>query len=252
MTNTYLTWLSNEALTHAIEHVYRAYSTSLLTTSLSHLQRNILDPFSLAFETILYGKTVDECIKDEALRQAQKTLGKAVGEFHQIVLGSCEGWVNLGTGDESHLDVRREDGSIFAEIKNKFNTTNDDSGRSVFNKMRVIANQYPNANVYHVQIIRKRLKPYDEMWKRLGNNNPRIRLVSGEKFYEMVTGIEDALEDLYSVLPDALHHFVERAGQIAQKESTVVSEIEEKVRKQRLETTDLFQYLFQHAYHRKR
>src|SRR5437868_3241048 len=120
-TSLYLNWLSNNALFQAISHVYDAYSVALLNPGLKHLQRNVIDPFSIAFEAILYGKSAEECLKDESSRQAEKTLGKAVGDFHQIILGSCKGWVNLGTGDASRMDVKKVDNSVFAEIKNKSN-----------------------------------------------------------------------------------------------------------------------------------
>lgn len=44
---------------------------------------------------------------NETTRQAQKTLQNHIGDFHQNILGSVDGWINLKVG--SIIDLISED-----------------------------------------------------------------------------------------------------------------------------------------------
>ena len=47
----YLTWLSNEKLENAVFKVYLAMQKAMEATTLTDLQTQVIDPFSVLFET---------------------------------------------------------------------------------------------------------------------------------------------------------------------------------------------------------
>lgn len=85
------------------------------------IYRNTIDPFSAVFDGLSQGITMEDWLVQEKLRQAQKTMQNALGNFHQEILGSVSGWESLGIGYV--VDLRNTEKRIIAEIKNKYNTT---------------------------------------------------------------------------------------------------------------------------------
>lgn len=250
--NSYLPWLDDESLFFAIKHVYDKYTVALQSKTLKDFTSNIIDPFTFLFDISLTDKDPEIWIAGELERQLQKTLNNAVGEFHQIILGSCQGWEDLGIGDDSHLDIKKTDGTIFAEIKNKYNTMNSSSTKSVYEKLDHISKISSSPTAYLVQIIRSTKKPYNEVWNYQGNTNTQIRRVSGDTFYGLVTKETNALKQLYLVLPRAIKDFIEQQQvAYADEENSVIKEIEEKLGKNIVSSSDLITYFFDIAYPNK-
>ena len=253
---SYLSWISEQDLFSAISHVYEKYNRALKAKNLKSFNRNVIDPFMLVFDVTLNDKDIEEWLFEESVRQLQKTLNNAVGEFHQIILGSCEGWVDLETGDSTGLDLKKEDSTVFAEIKNKFNTMNSRSEKIAFNQLEQIVSDYPNSTAYLVQIIKKPGESYDVFWEYtkskkplIKNTNPRIRKISGDKFYEKVTGKPDALKELYSILPRAIQDFSKQSDVESELiEDQLVDEIKSQVDAQSLSNQDLIEYFFEVLY----
>jgi len=105
--DSYLTWISDDALELAVSNVYQAMFNAMQSTSLRDMQTQVIDPFSVLFETITTGTTTDDWLEREAQRQAQRSWINQIGYFHQEVLGSVNGWSDLGTGDETELDIKK-------------------------------------------------------------------------------------------------------------------------------------------------
>jgi len=82
--------------------------------------KNVIDPFSMLFESASFGLNMQEWMTHEKARQAQKTLSNGIGVFHQKILGSIKGWTDLGT--KEIVDIINHEKRIIAEIKNKHNT----------------------------------------------------------------------------------------------------------------------------------
>jgi Eco47II restriction endonuclease len=247
--NPYLSWLKDEDLFRAIRHVYNKYSSALKQQSLRAFTRNIIDPFIFVFDMTLTDKDSEDWIMEESARQLQKTLNNAVGEFHQIILGSCEGWEDLGVGDDSHLDLKKSDGTVFAEIKNKYNTMNSSSEKSVFEKLDTKSKLSPFPDAYLVQIVRKSKKPYNIIWNYKSNRNANVKKISGDLFYELVTGIPRSLEQIYYILPQAIKDFIaQETSSIEVTESRLWEEIQSQIGKKDLSNSDLIPYFFKLAY----
>ncbi|MEE9271779.1 MAG: Eco47II family restriction endonuclease [Robiginitomaculum sp.] len=172
--------------------------------------KNVIDPFGPIFEATVNSISVDDWKKFEKVRQGQKTLQNAVGDFHNDVLGSVNGWEKLEKGNE--IDLIKNDLSIIAEVKNKYNTVTGsklvDHYVEFDNLVNNKASKYSGATAYFVQIIPKKPKPYNKCFrpsdkakgmKKYADEN--IRSIDGRSFYAMVTGIEDALDQLHKQIP---------------------------------------------------
>lgn len=176
--------------------------------------KNVIDPFSALFEAAVKEISLDEWKYFEQNRQNQKTLQNAVGEFHEYILGSVDGWRKFDKGNQ--IDLANEDNSIIAEVKNKHNTVTGGKLVDHYVEFDDLVNNkssiYHGATAYFVQVIPKTSKPYNICFtpsdKAKGYKKPeneRIRKIDGRSFYGMVTGIDDALDQLYQKIPEVIH-----------------------------------------------
>ena len=141
----------------------------------------------------------DDWIKNEKIRQIQKTIQNDIGILHQNLLGSFEGWENLKTNQV--IDLKNDSQKIVAEIKNKFNTTKGNHKNAIYDDLKhIIDNTYQGYTGYYVEIIPQKPKRYNEIFvpsdNKTGQKKPAredIRKIDGYSFYELVTGEKDAL-----------------------------------------------------------
>ena len=149
----------------------------------------------------------------EISRQAQKTLSNHVGMFHQKFLGSMSGWQDLEVG--KMVDLVNHDKKIIAEIKNKHNTVTGAKLVDVYKALEsfVMSNGhiYKDYTAYYVEIVPKKPKRTDDMFVPSDNktstncpSNEKIRKMDGASFYALVTGVEDALEQVFKALPKVI------------------------------------------------
>ncbi|MGK7872987.1 MAG: Eco47II family restriction endonuclease [Xenococcaceae cyanobacterium] len=247
----YLNWIEDDSLYKAIQHVYQAYEEALQTTDLKGMQKNVIDPFLPIFE-LSFRKdfTFEKWFEQEANRQIQKKINNAIGDFHQKILGSAKGWVDLGKNHETGLDIRNDSCTIFAEIKNKYNTISGSKLDSAFKTLETAATKYPDATFYLVHIIREKKNPYDEIWsfqsKGTQYEHPQIRIISGEKFYEIVAG-KNSLANLAEILPKAINDFMEEKNKLKKSEMEAFKDIQEEIG-QDFTKEQGFLYLFNQAY----
>ena len=95
------------------------------------------------------------------------------------------------------------------------------------------AEEYPNATCYWIQIIAKR--SIDELWEGSFNGkhyaHPRVRKISADRFYALVTGIPDAFYQLCAVLPQATKDYLDSLNNNSQgktESASVYSELNTK------------------------
>ena len=204
LANRYVQFVSDDHFLACVRRVCEAYPKASKRVDLEKLQRNTIDPFKMVFDILNSNSNVDDWVNGEAIRQNDKTLNNRIGEFHQKLLGGVEGWADLGTGDESKVDLKKIDNSIFIELNNKFNTVNSDSLDKVRDKLEEAIGKYPKAKGYWAYILDKKGASYDVVWEYKGKTDPRIRKISGKKVYELVTGNPKALETVWLALPKSI------------------------------------------------
>ena len=174
----------------------RRRATDALEKAQERRVRNVVDPF----QSLVVASTFD--IQDRAtLSDVQRAdsairgLGNALGEFHQKILGSVDGWENHDAGYDLECDARM----VLAEIKNKWNTMNSSNRRQVENDLEVALRQKRGDwTGYLVLVVPKSPHRYS---KHLRGN---LYETDGASFYHYVTGDANAIHDLLDELCDML------------------------------------------------
>ena len=107
----------NEAAQAVVGDLVRKAKQSVYDAS-PDLYKNKVDPFSALIDSMLQGIPLSNWIAQEKVRQSQKTLQNCIGDFHQSVIASFDGWEDLGTGQI--IDIKNKKQKVVAEIKNKY------------------------------------------------------------------------------------------------------------------------------------
>ncbi|MGJ1417689.1 Eco47II family restriction endonuclease [Sphingobacterium multivorum] len=208
----YLTWISDEALFEATKSLL-VKAEEIKKTAQKNMNKNVIDPFSSIFQIGGFGLGYDEWLNGEITRQAQKSLQNHVGDFHQNILGSVNGWENKKTG--SIIDIVNLERGIIAEVKNKHNTVKKSDLGSVYDTLADAVlpkvSVYKGFTAYYVTIIPPKSQRFDRVFTPSDNKigqrkepNELIREIDGASFYQLVTGDLDALKNLFSVLPTVI------------------------------------------------
>lgn len=204
----YLDFMTDEHLLGCIDRLYKAFLGAYCEVSIERFTSNKIDVISMYAVSIFAGRDEQTLIEAETVRQADKTFGNAIGTFHEELMGGLPGIKNYPVGHG--YDLKADDNTIVAEVKNKYNTMNAGATRSVFNNLVDFASRYPQATCYLVQILAHHSR--DDVWTFQGNTNSRIRVISADRFYAKVTGIDDAFAKLFRALPAALKDYVDQSG----------------------------------------
>jgi hypothetical protein len=207
MGNKYLTYITDQHLIDCISNLYQSYQRAKTNISKHQFYSNKIDVFKLTFDSKFNNINEENMIESEILRQIDKSINNSIGTFHEQILGGIEGFE---IGNLSGFDVKATNNTLFADIKNKHNTMNSSSAESLFQKLAKYADTYKKANCFWVQILAK--GSFCEKWQGEINgkeySHSRVFKVSGDQFYAMLTGENDALLNLYKILPNAINDFL--------------------------------------------
>ena len=168
---------------------------------------NTLDPFSAVLDAKLLDKTIEEWIEQvEIPRQTQKTLQNHIGEMHQEIIATLDGWEDLGVGGV--VDNINHKEKILAEIKNKWNSVNATSALGSYDGLDSKIRKHSGFTGYHVVMLPKNGRYFDKEFTPPDNKTKMrrpfredIRTIDGKSFYKKITGQEDAYEQLYDLFP---------------------------------------------------
>jgi len=213
----YLSFISDEDLEKEVSLILSTAAVALKKAN-TKFGKNVIDPFSVMFE--MAGFNIEDVATwevSEKTRQSQKTLSNAFGTFHQNILGHINGWENLGIGHSADLECAGR--KIIAEVKNKYNTVTGAKLCDVYDHLEKlvmpIVSKYKGYTAYYVETIPRPKKsksqkynvaftPSDKQTKTTKPANNLILKIDGQSFYALVTGVPDALEQLYDVLPTVI------------------------------------------------
>jgi hypothetical protein len=207
MKNKYVTFISNEHLLTCIGNLHKAYLKAKNNITKKNFYTNKVDVIKFTFDAKFNDIDAENLIQSEILRQIDKSINNSIGTFHEQILGGIEGFQ---VGNLSGFDIKATDDTLFADIKNKHNTMNSSSAESLFQKLKVYADTYKKANCYWVQILTK--GSFKELWKGEINgkeySHSRVFKISGDQFYALLSGKDDALLQLYKALPKAIKDYL--------------------------------------------
>ena len=209
MKSKYVDFISDEHFLKCIEDLHDSYSKAKENISKKKFYNNKIDSIKLTFDAKFNKIDEESIIETEILRQIDKSINNSIGTFHEQILGGIEGFE---VGKLSGFDIKANDDTLFADIKNKHNTMNSSAAESLFQKLARYADTYKQAKCYWVQILAK--ASFNEKWMGEINgkeySHSRVYKISGDQFYSLLTGNENAFFELYKALPSAISDFLDK------------------------------------------
>ncbi len=207
MKSKYLSFITDEHLLACIAQLHHTYLKAKNNVTKKSLYANKVDSIKLTFDAKFNDIDEEKLIQAEVMRQIDKSINNSIGTFHEQILGGIKGYE---AGNMSGYDIKAKDNTLFADIKNKHNTMNSSSAEALFQKLARYADDYKKAKCYWVQILAK--NSFCELWRGDINGreygHSRVYKISGDQFYALLSGEEDALFQLYKVLPIAIQDYL--------------------------------------------
>jgi hypothetical protein len=215
-----LGFISDEAI---FEHVKTTVLKYRFNIDLADFSHNIVDPIKLTFDAKVYKRKIETVIEDEVFRQIDKSNTNHIGYFHQNIF-------NLLGNDwhcpEEGYDVVNDRLHIYVEMKNKHNTMNSSSSQKTYMRMQNTLLVDAQASCFLVEVIAQASQ--NRVWKVSVDKHPmaneRIRRISIDKFYEIVTGDALAFKKLCQALPNIIEDVVQ-ALKKNKASNTVIQEL---------------------------
>jgi hypothetical protein len=198
-------WLDQKVLREQIDSIADLQKKEI------NIDKNIVDPFAAVFETTIENYNQNTYVKQEKIRQLQKTLSNKIGDLHQEILGSIPDWISTGKNGGG-IDLICKKRKIIAEIKNKYNTV---KGSNLYKEIYcnldsfLKKESFKGYTAYYVTIIGKKGETGAQfftpsMGKEKGKAPIRddILLIDGRSFYAMATGDKNAIDQLFELVID--------------------------------------------------
>jgi Eco47II restriction endonuclease len=230
MKNKYVNFISDDHLLDCIGNLHKAYLRAKSNITKKNFYSNKVDTIKLTFDARFSDIDEESLIQSEILRQIDKSINNSVGTFHEQILGGIKGFE---AGNLSGYDIKAKDDTLFADIKNKHNTMNSSAAEALFQKLSRYADDYKKAKCYWVQILAK--GSFCELWSGDINgkeySHSRVYKISGDQFYALLSGQEDAMFQLYKSLPLAIKDYLKTAVQSKEiAENSALDEIKSKTK----------------------
>jgi hypothetical protein len=230
MKNKYVNYITDEHLLTCIGNLHNAYLKAKNNITKKNFYSNKVDTIKLTFDSKFNDIDEEKLIQSEILRQIDKSINNSIGTFHEQILGGIKGFE---AGNLSGYDIKATDNTLFADIKNKHNTMNSSAAEALFQKLKRYADDHKQAKCYWVQILAK--GSFCELWSGDINgkeySHSRVYKISGDQFYDMLSGQQDAMFQLYKVLPNAIKDYqksVEETEEIT--ENSALEEIKSETK----------------------
>ena len=232
-----LSFISEQDFKHHVQNTIQNYGEKLVSYDLRRFNSNIVDPIKLIFDKMVYQYSWDEIIKNEIFRQRDKSSNNDIGYFHQRIfqyIANCtvprSGW-DVIVARDGRIDVP-ESGSvkhIYVEMKNKHNTMNSASSARTYMKMQGQILSDDDCACFLVEAIAK--KSQNIKWsvslEGVKQRHCRIRRVSMDEFYKVVTGQEDAFYKMCMILPGVIQEVISTSKNVAVPHDTVIEELQQ-------------------------
>lgn len=234
-----LDFITEEDFTKHVAATIAQYDKKLLPVNIGKFNSNIVDPIKMIFDKNVYQYSWEELVGNEIFRQRDKSTNNDIGYFHQRIFQYMKNCRVPDNGKEGGWDVifHREDGiilpdgdkvsTVYVEMKNKHNTMNSSSAGKTYIKMQNQLLKNDDCACFLVEAIAK--KSQNIKWTTTVNgssvSHKRIRRVSIDQFYELVTGCRTAFYDMCMVLPGVISKVVSSDKNIEIPHDTVINQL---------------------------
>lgn len=230
-----LDFISEENFKKHVQNTIMKYGEKLESFDLKRFNSNLIDPIKLIFDKSVYKTSWEEIVNNEIFRQRDKSNNNDIGYFHQNIFSyfdGCEvpqmGWdviyrnpngIVMPDGDVVH--------TLYVEMKNKHNTMNSASSAKTYIKMQNQILEDDDCACLLVEAIAKHSQNIKWTTKVDGKNvqHRRIRRVSMDQFYAILTGDEMAFYKMCMALPEVINVVVNEEGAVTVPEDTVIQEL---------------------------
>lgn len=230
-----LDFISEKDFYYHVQNTINQYGEKLKPYDLKKFNNNIVDPIKLMFDKMVYNMSYEEIIRNEIFRQRDKANNNDIGYFHQSIFKYIEGC----TVPDSGWDVifRKDDGieinecgkvkTVYVEMKNKHNTMNSASSSKTYMKMQGQLLRDDDCVCCLVEAIAKRSQniTWSVSVDGVKQKHKRIRRVSMDEFYSLVTGNEDSFYRMCMVLPTVIQDVLFNSDSVSVPNDTVVEEL---------------------------
>lgn len=235
-----LSFISEKDFTSHVKDTIDKYGEKLESFDIVRFNKNIVDPIKMIFDKTVYQTSWDEIVGNEIFRQRDKSNNNDIGYFHQRIfqyINNCHvpdngtegGWdvifqvpegITLPEGDIVH--------TVYVEMKNKHNTMNSAAAGKTYIKMQSQLLDDDDCACFLVEAIAK--KSQNIKWSTTVDgksvSHKKIRRVSLDQFYALVTGQEDAFYKMCMVLPKVIEKVVNEGGEdVKVPHDSVMSEL---------------------------
>lgn len=234
-----LKFISQENFVKHVEATIDKYGEKLESFDIKRFNKNIIDPIKLIFDKTVYQSTWEEMVRNEIFRQRDKSNNNDIGYFHQTIFQYMKNCHVPENGKEGGWDVIYENADgiqlpegdvvhkIYVEMKNKHNTMNSASTGKTYMKMQNQLLNDDDCACFLVEAIAQ--KSQNITWNPTVDgkkiSHKRIRRVSIDQFYALVTGEEDAFYQMCMVLPEVIKSVVAKGGDVKVPHDTVAEEL---------------------------
>lgn len=234
-----LDFITEEDFVKHVGATIEKYGGKLESYDIKRFNKNIIDPVKLIFDKTVYQSSWEEIVGNEIFRQRDKSNNNDIGYFHQGIFRYIDKCRVPGNGKEGGWDViyHNETGvmlpggdivhTVYVEMKNKHNTMNSASAGKTYIKMQSQLLDDDDCACFLVEAIAQ--KSQNIKWettvdgKRVSHR--RIRRVSLDRFYAIVTGEEDAFYKMCMVLPGVIERVVKQDNTVQVPHDTVMQEL---------------------------
>ncbi len=237
--NWNLNFISEKDFIDHVKATIEKYGEKLESFDVKRFNKNIVDPIKLIFDKTVYHSSWEEIVGNEIFRQRDKANNNDIGYFHQRIFqyidkchvpdnGKEGGWdiiykntegIQLPDGDVVH--------TVYVEMKNKHNTMNSASAGRTYIKMQNQLLKDDDCACFLVETIAH--KSQNIKWVTTVDkdrvSHRRIRRVSLDQFYAIVTGNENAFFDMCMVLPEVIEQVVNSGDVALIPNDTVLQEL---------------------------
>ena len=234
-----LSFISEEDFTNHVKDTIDKYGEKLESFDIARFNKNIIDPIKLIFDKTIYQISWEEIIGNEIFRQRDKSNNNDIGYFHQRIFQYINNCHVPDNGTEGGWDVivKRPEGiclpegeivhTVYVEMKNKHNTMNSAAAGKTYIKMQSQLLDDDDCACFLVEAIAK--KSQNIKWTTTvdGKNvsHKKIRRVSLDQFYALVTGQDDAFYKMCMALPKVVEKVVKESGDVKVPHDTVLDEL---------------------------
>jgi eco47II restriction endonuclease len=225
-----LEFISQEDFEKHVSNTLMEYNDVLKPIDLKAFNSNIIDPIKLLFDKNVFSKSFEEIISLELQRQRDKTNNNSIGYFHQKIfqyIKNCkvpkQGW---------DITFEDTDCKYYIELKNKHNTMNSSSSAKTYMRMQnhlLNALDKDKSICALVEVIAK--KSQNIPWiitidKTKQSKNEKLRRISIDKFYEIITGDKNSFNKLCKQLPTTIEKLVLNNKNLVVGKDTVYEELQ--------------------------